>query len=63
MHNLKQLRIKAGLCQSDLAKTLGISRTTVSMWEIGAGFPRADKLPELAKILDCSIDDLFEERG
>jgi transcriptional regulator with XRE-family HTH domain len=53
------------LTQDELAERLKISRTTVTMWETGEAMPRADKLPELAKILGCTIDDLFksEEKG
>jgi len=31
------------------------------MWEIGKSMPRADKLPALAKILGCTISDLYSE--
>lgn len=57
---IKKLRESLKLTQEDLAKKLHIGRTTVSMWESGDAMPRADKLPELARVLNCSIEDLYE---
>lgn len=61
MNNFKRLREQANLTQQNIADTLNIRQSTVAMWESGEQFPRADKLPELAKILNCTIDDLFNE--
>ena len=61
MYAIRELRKKAGLTQVELAQLLGFKSTSViSMWESGDRSPRTDKLPELARILHCSIDDLFE---
>jgi transcriptional regulator with XRE-family HTH domain len=57
---LKRLREKAGLTQEQLGQKLGVGQSTVGMWETGERLPRADKLPELAKILGCTIDDLLK---
>lgn len=54
-------RQSKGLTQQNLADELKINRSTVAMWEAGESFPRADKLPILARILGCTINDLFEE--
>jgi len=61
---LKTLRESKNLTQEDIARVLGVGRTAVAMWETGKAMPTADKLPELARILGCTIDDLFrtEER-
>ncbi len=63
--NLKQHRRKLDITQKELANLLGVDATSVTKWETGEALPRADKLPQLAQILDCKIDDLFdeEERG
>lgn len=57
---IKELRESLKLTQEDLAKKLNIGRTSVSMWENGEAMPRADKLPEIAKVLNCSIEDLYD---
>lgn len=60
---IKALREKSGLTQEQLAKLLGLeSESAVSMWETGNRHPRTDKLPLLAKIFNCSINDLFDEQ-
>ena len=57
--NIRQLREKRGIRQEDIATQLKIDRSTVAKWETGEAMPRSDKLPDLAKILRCSIADLF----
>lgn len=57
--NIKAMREKMQLTQSDLAEKLSVSQTCIAKWETGEAMPRADKLPELAKIFGCSIDDLY----
>lgn len=57
--NLKYFRERAGITQDAMAKTLGVNRVTYARYESGLVAPRNDKLPELAKILGCTIDDLF----
>lgn len=63
--NIKKAREKAGLTQQDLANELGVGQSTVAMWETQNSLPRTDKLPALAKILGCTIDDLLkgDEKG
>lgn len=59
---IRRLRKKAGLTQAELAKAMGYnSPTIVTMWESGDRKPPSDKLPQLAKTLECSIDELFGE--
>ena len=59
--NIKWMREQKGMTQVHLAQYLGIGQSTVAMWESGESMPRADKLPELARVLGCSIDDLFRD--
>lgn len=59
--NIKKAREKAGLTQQELAEQLGIGQSTVAMWETQNSLPRTDKLPTLAKILNCTIDELLKE--
>lgn len=60
MHAIKRLREKAGISQQALAQILNVTQGLISQWELGEVKPRADKLPELAKALGCTIDDLFK---
>ncbi len=55
----KEKRKAMGITQDALAKQMQVSRSTISMWETAKAFPRSDKLPKLARILGCSIDDLL----
>lgn len=63
MSNIQKLRERAKFTQKNLAEKLGVGQSTVAMWESGAQMPRADKLPELARILGCTIDELFEDKA
>ncbi len=57
--NIKLLRQKKGFRQKDLARELDVDRTTVTKWETGGAVPKTEKLPQLAKVLDCTIDELY----
>ena len=57
---LKEAREAAGLTQVALGESVGVEQHTISQWESGHRTPRADKLPLLARVLGCKIDDLFE---
>ena len=67
MTSLKVLRKKANLTQQQLAAKLEINRSSIAKWETGYCFPRTSMLPQLAKILGCSVDELladaFEKKG
>lgn len=47
------------LTQEQLARDLGVRRSTVAMWETGKAMPRAALLPKLADILGCTVDELL----
>lgn len=53
------LRKSKGYPQSALAEMLGISNRTVSKWETGDGLPDISMLPELAKVLGVSVDEIL----
>lgn len=61
MNNIKKMREQAKLTQNEVAISLRIQQSTVAMWETGESMPRAGLLPKLAKVLNCSIDDLFDK--
>jgi transcriptional regulator with XRE-family HTH domain len=56
---LQQLRKNRGLTQEELAEALYVSRTAVSKWESGRGFPSIDSLKEISGFFSVSIDDLL----
>ena len=63
MNQIKLFREKRGLTQDSLAKLLGVRQSTVAMWETAENLPRAGKLPLLAKILGCTVDELLQKDG
>jgi transcriptional regulator with XRE-family HTH domain len=56
---LQQLRKQKSLTQEQLAEELYVSRTAVSKWESGKGYPNIDSLKSISKIFSVSIDDLL----
>lgn len=59
LSKIKELRLKRGISQEELAKRLGVSRTSVVFWEQGKQEPRANKIKPLAKVLRCKVTDLL----
>ena len=56
---LQQLRKNKGLTQEELANAVYVSRTAVSKWESGRGYPNIDSLRQLSKLFSISIDVLL----
>lgn len=56
---LQELRKKRGLTQEELAEALYVSRTAISKWESGRGYPSIDSLKEISNFFTVSIDDLL----
>ncbi len=56
---LQELRKRRGLTQEELAQDLYVSRTAISKWESGRGYPSIDSLKEISKYFSVSIDDLL----
>lgn len=59
--NLINLRKEMGMSQEDLAERLDVSRQTIYKWETGQNFPEMDRLVEISKVFNCSIDDLIKK--
>ena len=59
--SFKEARIKRNLTQKEVAETLGTSRVTVARWECGVNNPRLDTVRELAKLYDCTADELISQ--
>ncbi len=56
---IRELREAAGLTQADVVRAFGVDAAAVARWESGKAMPRADKLPKLAEMFDCTIDALY----
>lgn len=56
---LALLRKRKGITQEQLSEIIGVSRQSVSRWEMDVTFPETDKLILLSKLFECSIDYLL----
>ena len=56
---LQELRKGRELTQEELAKELFVSRTAVSKWESGRGYPNIDSLKEISRYFSVSVDELI----
>lgn len=56
---LKAARVNAGYSQAEVAKKLNIGLKTVQNWEAGRTSPRADQLPAICVLYNCSTDDII----
>ncbi len=56
---LQELRKGRGLTQEELAEDLYVSRTAISKWESGRGYPNIDSLKEISRYFSVTIDDLL----
>ena len=56
---LQALRKDRGLTQEELADALYVSRTAVSKWESGRGYPSIDSMKGISKFFSVSIDELL----
>ena len=56
---LQELRKSKGLTQEELAQALFVSRTAVSKWESGRGYPSIDSLKLISRFFSVSIDELI----
>lgn len=56
---IQELRKSRGLTQEELAEALFVSRTAISKWESGRGYPSIDSLKEISSYFSISIDDLL----
>lgn len=56
---LQELRKNRGLTQEELAEALYVSRTAISKWESGRGYPNIESLKGIANFFSITIDDLL----
>lgn len=56
---IRELREKNDMTQSELAKRLSITRSSVNAWEMSLSIPSSKILPELCKVLHTTSDYLL----
>ena len=56
---LQELRKSRSMTQEELAEALFVSRTAISKWESGRGYPSIDSLKEISRFFFFFIDDLI----
>ena len=62
MNALRERRLKGAiLTQSEVAKKLGVGVAAVNKWEHGLSKPRVDRLPAIAKLYGCTVDELLAD--
>ena len=59
--SFKEQRKKAGLTQMEAAKALGVTDAAVNQWETGKTMPTAKRHADVAKLYNCTIDELQKE--
>lgn len=58
---IKEKRKERCWTQVELAEMVNVGQNTVSQWETGERTPRIEKLMQLARIFDCTVDELLRE--
>ena len=60
---IARLRIASDISQEELAENLGISRQSVSKWELDQAVPQIDKVVKLAEIFGVTTDELLQDEA
>ena len=58
---LVRLRKQSGMTQEELAAKIFVTRTAVSKWENGKGYPAIDSLKPLSSVYGVSLDELISD--
>ena len=62
MRKLKELRKLQGMTQSELGNKIGVTKSTISMYESGAHEPDIGTLKNIAETLGVSLDVLLDRK-
>ncbi|MGW4883486.1 helix-turn-helix domain-containing protein [Streptomyces murinus] len=60
---VREVRRAKEIPQSDVGAALGVADSTVAGWELGLSVPDQERLPDLARVLERPLDDLFPRTG
>lgn len=56
---IREYREAAGISKSELARIMEVDLAAVCRWDSGEAVPRTAKLPKLADLFGCTIDELY----
>lgn len=59
MVEIKKYRELAGISRAELARIMEVDPAAVTRWDRGEALPRAAKIPKLADLFGCTIDQLY----
>lgn len=57
----RSARLAAGLSVSNVMEALKVSDAAVYQWETGVTIPNGKRLPEIAKLYGCTVDELLKQ--
>ncbi len=57
--NLKEARLRSGLSQKEVAKNIGVAKSTYSLYESGNREPNVNTIKKIADCLNVSADTLL----
>lgn len=57
----KKARVRAGLTARAVSIALDVSQVSIFAWENGTHMPEARRLPDIAKLYGCTVDDLLAD--
>ena len=57
----RSARLAAGLSVSNVMEALKVSDAAVYQWETGVTMPNGKRLPEIAKLYGCTVDELLKQ--
>lgn len=61
--SFRKARQRAGLSVAQVMEKLHVSDAAVYQWETGVTTPSAKRLPEIAKLYGCIVDELLNEES
>ncbi|ARK21370.1 helix-turn-helix transcriptional regulator [Sporosarcina ureae] len=63
MDRMKEIRVRKGMKQKDIALEAGLSKASISLYENSKGNPSMNSAFKVARALGVTVDDLFSGGG
>lgn len=57
---IRKIRRAADITQCELAKAIGVDRSTVAKWETGKSKPKNEQCEKMARLFNCTVDELLK---